>query len=82
MDFTDKPKYTCECGQVFDLYEPRANAMSTNATPTANGVGTQSRKAYPTHVRYFLEDALLVSFGIAVVCWTYMIYDYVRSFYI
>jgi hypothetical protein len=82
MDHSDEPKYTCKCGQVFDLYEPRANATPTKTTSATNGVRKQSLKAYPTHVHYFLENALLVGFGIAAICWTYMIYDYVRSLYI
>jgi hypothetical protein len=81
MDSTDEPKYTCKCGQVFDLYEPLANDTPTNTTSTTNNVRKQSRKAYPAHVHYSLDHVLLVGFGIAAVCWTYMIYDYVRSLY-
>jgi hypothetical protein len=82
MDHSDEPKYTCKCGQVFGLYEPLANDKLTKATSATGGVHKQSRKAYPAHVNYYLENALLVGFGMAAFCWTYMIYDYVRSFYI
>jgi hypothetical protein len=82
MNPTGEPKYTCKCGQVFDLYGPLANVSPTNATSTADNVRKPARKAYPAHVHYSLDHALFVVFGIAAVCWTYMIYDYVRSIYI
>jgi hypothetical protein len=80
MDHSDEPKYTCKCGQVFDLYEPRATT-SEDTISTTDGARKPSQRVPHTHLDFVLEFALPVFFCVAAACWLHTVYHYVRSVY-
>lgn len=81
MSFPNHSKWTCKCGQSFNLYEHRVDSTRAKISCTMDAVHSPVWPPPPAVEQArlrFLDLVAPACFCVAVVVWVYGVWDYVR----